>query len=112
MGFKFNEARWAMFETYVMDALENTATTVAEDSKRTIPLDTGAMRDSTKVEMDKSSHKAVISVGTDYAIYQHENLHFNHLPGRRARWLELTLAEGNERYQSQIAKQIKKHLGS
>ena len=68
-------------------------------SKKQVPLDTGMLRDSSEASVGDASEIGEASVSGDglvgcysydtkYAVIQHENLHFRHQRGRKAKYLE------------------------
>ncbi|WP_282698206.1 hypothetical protein [Streptomyces sp. CC208A] len=55
-------------------------------SKRLVPLDEGTLERSGRVDVDGLN--GIISYDTVYAVRQHEELTWKHLPGRQAKYLE------------------------
>ena len=82
-----------------------------EYANRTVPIDEGMLQDSGQASIDRSQLKAVVSYDTPYAVRQHEELTYQHAPGRRAKWLELSLEERREALQQYIANRIRQGLG-
>lgn len=71
--------------------MQKSGNRLIQESKLIVPLDTGKLRDSTFERLVKHDKKQIIfEVGyrSDYALLQHENLFFRHLPGRSAKYLE------------------------
>jgi hypothetical protein len=64
---------------------------VLTEANKTIPLETGTMQRSGRVEV--SGNEGQVSYDTPYAVQQHEDPHFRHDPGRRDHWLERTVEE-------------------
>lgn len=56
-----------------------------------VPLDTGALSNSGKAQVDSRSLTSVISFDTPYAVEVHENMSIPHSPGRTAKYLEIPL---------------------
>lgn len=75
-------------------ALRAAAEHVLEEANRTVPVDEGTLRATGNVDVD--GRRATVSYDTPYARRQHEDLTLRHEPGRRARWLALTLTERRE----------------
>ncbi|MHC5259908.1 minor capsid protein [Streptomyces sp. UC4497] len=56
------------------------------EADKLVPLDEGTLRRSGRVDVDGLN--GVISYDTVYAVRQHEELTWKHLPGRQAKYLE------------------------
>lgn len=61
---------------------------LASVSKQQVPLDTGALKNSCAVSVNDDGTEGVVCYDTPYAVAQHENKHFNHQRGRKAKYLE------------------------
>jgi hypothetical protein len=74
------------------------------ESQKIVPVDTNALRASanTRAEGAGFDVAVVVSYGTDYALYVHENLEARHKPGKSAKFLEKPIREKRKRIQ-QIA---------
>lgn len=83
---------------------------VLEEANRTVPLEEGTLMRSGTVSVDERQGVAAISYDTPYAIRQHEDTTLRHDPGRRAKWLQLTLQERARAIRDYIAGEIKKAL--
>lgn len=59
---------------------------------QTAPIEEGALIRS-RVVTDPEDGEVAVVYNTPYAARQHEDLTYAHDPGRRAKWLELTMAE-------------------
>jgi hypothetical protein len=66
---------------------------VLETANRTAPIEEETLIRSGEVDMHESEARGSVSYDTPYARRQHEELDYDHDPGRRAKWLELTLVE-------------------
>jgi hypothetical protein len=64
---------------------------ILEEANRTVPLREGVLQATGSVDSDES--QAVISYDGPYARRQHEEMTYRHAPGRRAKWLQLTVQE-------------------
>jgi hypothetical protein len=63
-------------------------------ANRTIPIEKDSLLErSGKPSVDNALLVAAVSYDTPYARRQHEDLTYHHSPGRRAKWLQLTLDE-------------------
>lgn len=90
----------------LMDAAEH----VLEEANRTVPLDEGTLMRSGVASLDEKQLIAAVSYDTPYAIRQHEATHYRHAPGRRAKWLELTLHERYVAVRRHIANAIRQAM--
>lgn len=61
---------------------------VLGEAKKIVPLDEGPLERSGKVVMNEGDIGGAIIFDTPYAVVQHENLSYRHLPGRTAKYLE------------------------
>lgn len=64
---------------------------VLGEANKIVPIETGALMRSGHVDADRDTLEADISYDTPYAAVQHENLEYNHDPGRQAKYLEQPL---------------------
>jgi len=92
------------------DGLFDAAEHVLEEANRTIPHEEGVMMRSGQTDVDRTALEATVSYDTPYARYQHEELHLRHDPGRRAKWLELTMDERERAVQEYVADKIRQAL--
>lgn len=60
---------------------------VLGEATKLVPLDEGTLMRSGKVTMGDGA-AGTISYDTPYAVIQHENMEYKHLPGRQAKYLE------------------------
>jgi hypothetical protein len=72
-------------------ALDSAGKLLLAEANETVPLDQGPLMESGEVTV--ADDEAAVSYDTPYAQIQHENTTYDHVPGRRAKWLELTLRE-------------------
>lgn len=91
-------------------ALRDGAEHLLTEANRTVPLETGDLMRSGAPDVDEQALEATVSYDVPYAVRQHEETTYRHDPGRRAKWLELTLDEQRRRIQSYIEDEIKKAL--
>lgn len=94
----------------IRTATERAVKQAAEDALRTanetIPFEIGTLAESGLVTVDGA--RASISYDTPYAARQHEDTRLRHNKGRRAKWLELSMAEQEQRLGQFLADQIGK----
>ncbi|MEV0445857.1 hypothetical protein AB0I84_12860 [Streptomyces spectabilis] len=63
-------------------------------SNSRVPLDEGTLERSGRIDVDGLN--GAISYDTPYAVRQHEELTWRHLPGRRAKYLESAMNDERE----------------
>jgi len=61
---------------------------LASVSKDQVPLDQGPLKNSCAVDVNDDGSQGTVSYDTPYAVIQHENTHFHHQRGRKAKYLE------------------------
>lgn len=97
-------------------ALFREATTVMNASKVIVPVDTGALKDSSIVMLPERTGTGVsVSMGyggaaRDYAVYVHENLTARHAPPTQAKFLEEPLMAASKGMAARLADDLKKAL--
>jgi len=62
-----------------------------------VPVDTGDLRDSGRVDVDEREGVVVVSYDEPYAVKQHEDTFYTHTSGR-AKWLQLAVQEAARRF--------------
>jgi hypothetical protein len=69
------------------------------ESQKIVPIELGVLRNSANTRMEGTGHNsaAVVSYGTNYAVYVHEDLEARHKPGKQAKFLEQPLREKRDR---------------
>ncbi|MFB4284850.1 hypothetical protein ACBJ59_56950 [Nonomuraea sp. MTCD27] len=75
-------------------------------SNQRVPHDVGDLERSGATVVDREDLVGVISYDTPYARIQHENLDYQHKPGRTAKFLELALQEEAETVKLMLARQL------
>jgi hypothetical protein len=78
-----------------------------EQANRTVPIEESILEGSGAVDGDRERLEVAVYYDTPYAIYQHEETDLQHDPGRRAKWLELTLQEQSDRIERIVANGLK-----
>jgi hypothetical protein len=61
---------------------------VLQESREQVPLDEATLERSGVTSVDPDDLAAAVSYDTPYAVDQHENMQWNHAPGRKAKYLE------------------------
>lgn len=79
------------------------------ESMKLVPIDTGVLRSSanTRLVGHGAESVAIISYGTTYGVYVHENLEARHKPGTQAKFLEQPFREKRDRLQEIIAEAVR-----
>jgi hypothetical protein len=79
------------------------------ESQKLVPVDTGILRQSANTRAEGSGFDVavVVSYGTDYALYVHENLEAQHVPGKSAKFLETPFREKQKKMVAIIMKSLK-----
>lgn len=89
---------------------------IGDDAQSKAPLEFGELETSMHVDQDKTNLTTYISFskivdGVDVATIQHENLSYNHLPGKQAKYLQQPFFQlGPALLGSVLADEIKKVL--
>lgn len=89
-------------------ALDESAEYVLEEANRTVPLEEGTLMRSGAAT--REGLQATVSYDTPYARVQHERTWYRHAPGRRAKWLELTVREQVDAVRRFFARQLRQAL--
>jgi hypothetical protein len=87
---------------------------LAGRAQQLAPHDKGPLSDSIRPDDLRVGFDGIsIAVGSDkpYARVQHENLAFQHSPGRQAKYLEQPLTQNEQRYKEFVARAIREGLG-
>lgn len=92
---------------------------VGEEADRIIPISppgemsSGTLMRSKAVSVDEGALQAAVSYDTPYAVIQHEDLTFQHDPGRQAKYLEQPINDAGvkRKVEDLIAREIKRALG-
>lgn len=87
--------------------LELAAEHLLAKSVEIVPLDEGPLMHSGVASVDASERKAAVSFDKQYAVRQHEELDYNHAPGRQAKYLEGPWLAERETMLAIIAAQIR-----
>ncbi len=79
-----------------MDGLVAAAEFLLTESNVVVPIDEGTLERSGAVSHDRVAGEVAVSYDTPYAARQHEELTWQHAPGRKAKYLEETALEHRE----------------
>lgn len=75
-----------------------------------VPLDESALQRSGTASVDEASLTAMVSYDTPYAVRQHEEMDFEHAPGREAKYLENSLNAERDVVLALIAAEMRRAL--
>jgi hypothetical protein len=75
-----------------------------------VPLDEAELQRSGTASVDERDLTAAISYDTPYAVRQHEELDWQHAPGRQAKYLESAVNEERNEVAALVAAQIRRRL--
>jgi len=95
-------------QTAVIRGLKIGAEHILQESRTLVPLDEGTLERSGTVVMDESELEALILYDTPYAVEQHEDLWFEHAPGRSAKYLEGPMHYEFEAAMALVAAQVRR----
>lgn len=90
--------------------LEDAGEFLLQKANESIPHEEGTLEASGKTRTDSAKLRTYVGYDTPYAIRQHEELSWKHDSGRRAKWLELTFREQQNRVSEFLAKSVRKKL--
>ncbi|PRX66106.1 hypothetical protein B0I32_106242 [Nonomuraea fuscirosea] len=88
-------------------ALKDGALHVLSVSNTRVPLQEGHLQNSGNASVDRGEMRAYVSYDQPYAIRQHEELTWQHAPGRQAKYLETALEEEAAQVRALLAQQLK-----
>lgn len=91
-------------------ALDIGAELILTEANKTVPIEEATLERSGAVSVDDQRLEAAVSYDTPYARVQHEDRHLRHDPGRRAKWLQLTLDEKWRDVSEVIAAEIRRRI--
>jgi hypothetical protein len=75
-----------------------------------VPLDEGTLQHSGTASVDEADLTAMVSYDTPYAARQHEELDFEHAPGREAKFLENALNAERSTVLALVAAEMRRSL--
>jgi hypothetical protein len=80
------------------------------ESNKQVPLDEGPLERSGTATVDAGTLTAAVAYDTPYAVDQHEDLTYHHLPGRKAKYLEDTAEAESGTALDLVAAEIRRAL--
>ncbi len=80
------------------------------ESRQLVPLEEGTLERSGTVVVDEQKLRATVVYDTPYAVRQHEELDYQHAPGRQAKYLEQPMNTEKATMQALIAAQIRRAM--
>jgi hypothetical protein len=93
-----------------MTALGQWAELLLQRARELVPLDEATLERSGVASTDPDAMAAAVSFDTPYAVPQHEDMTYNHAPGRQAKYLEQPWNESAETAADLIAAHIRRAL--
>lgn len=78
------------------------------ESQNLVPLEEGTLERSGTVVVDEDALSATVVYDTRYAVRQHEDMTYQHAPGRSAKYLEKPMATERDTMQDLIAAQLRR----
>ena len=97
-------------EKAAAEGLSDAAEFLLEQANRTVPIEESTLEGSGDIDLDEAGLQASVFYDTPYARRQHEDTRLAHDEGRRAKWLERTLAEEKNKIRDYVADRIKAAL--
>lgn len=101
-------------EAALLDAARRGITLAGEhllsESRDLVPLEEGTLERSGAVVVDEANLKATVVYDTPYAVRQHEEMDWQHAPGRQAKYLERPFNRERDTMQALIAAEIRRAL--
>lgn len=82
---------------------------VLAESNKLVPLEEGTLEQSGRVLMAPDGAQGAVTYDTPYAVRQHEDLTYKHLPGRQAKYLETAMNQNAAAVQAIIAAEIRRN---
>lgn len=102
------KANRALTEKGLRKGLLRAGLFLQRESQKIVPIDKGVLRNSanTRLEGKGLEVAAIVSYGTEYAIYVHEDLEAKHKEGKQAKFLEQPLRDKRARLAEIVAEAI------
>lgn len=83
---------------------------ILAEAKKITPLDEGTLERSGRARVDATRLQGIVSFSTPYAVRQHEELTYQHAPGRQAKFLEVPFNRDREVVVALIGAEIRRAL--
>lgn len=90
-------------------ALTEEAKLIGDLANDSVPREDDELANSMKVT--RRQLKARITYTAPHAVRQHENTRLRHKPGKRAKWLQLTVQEQSRLFADRIGGRMRRRLG-
>lgn len=90
--------------------LTNAAEHLLGEARAIVPLEEATLERSGVATVDRATMTAAVSFDTPYAVRQHEELTWKHLPGRQAKYLETPAMTEGPTMQALIAAELRRVL--
>lgn len=84
---------------------------ILAESNKIIPLDEGTLMRSGETSVDEGALEGSVSYNSVYAVRQHEELTWNHAPGRQAKYLETAVNTSRADCARIIQQELRRWLG-
>jgi hypothetical protein len=82
---------------------------ILAESNKIVPLDEGTLERSGTVSMAPDGLHGAVVYDTPYAVRQHEELSYRHLPGRQAKYLETAMNTHSAEAMAIVAAEIRRN---
>lgn len=107
------QSRRTLWGKGVERGIKKAAAFLLRESKRIVPVDTGALKASAHINIDGKDLRtnAYVLYATSYAGYVHEDLEANHAPGKTAKYLERPAKEKAREIRQIIRDECRKEAG-
>lgn len=113
-GFKELYQKMGLLEEEIdkaaLKGVRKLANVILGESQKLVPVETGTLKDSGTVSLDKQNKIATISYNTPYARKQHEDNTLNHPRGGQAKYLERPFNEKSDELETYVGNEIDKVL--
>ncbi|MFE3197165.1 hypothetical protein [Embleya sp. NPDC059237] len=81
------------------------------ESRKLVPLDEATLERSGVASVDRNTMTGAVSYSTPYAVRQHEELTWQHLPGRAAKYLETPFNAAGDQVMALVAARARRVTG-
>lgn len=98
------------------EGLEDAGEFLLEQANRSVPLEESTLQRSGTVSSSgrngslRTTLKVAVAYDTPYAARQHEDTRLRHDAGRRAKWLQLSLAENRDQILNFLAERLREAM--
>lgn len=113
-GFKELYQKMGLLEEEIdaaaIKGVRKLANIILGESQKLVPVETGTLKNSGTVSLDKKNKIATISYNTPYARKQHEDNTLKHPRGGQAKYLERPFNEKSDELETYVGNEIDKVL--